>query len=202
MAGKARLRRWSWMQAAFPELDKMRVIDLGGTPSFWLRAPVQPEHVKVVNLAEAAENDIPSWISTDVADACDLPKEIAGEHYDLVVSNAVLEHVGGHARRAAFAEAVHTLADRHWVQTPYRYFPVEPHVLFPLYQFLPVHVRAGIIRRWPLVHTNAASREQALRDVFEVELIGVAEMSFLFPSSIIKKERMAGLPKSLIAIKA
>ena len=38
------------------------------------------------------------------------------------------------------------LAQLHWVQTPYRYFPVEPHFLFPGFQFLPLTVRAVLMR--------------------------------------------------------
>lgn len=53
--------------------------------------------------------------------------------------NSPLEHVGGgHERRLRFAESVHALADRHRVQTPYRYFPIKPHWLAPGMQFLPV----------------------------------------------------------------
>ena len=55
--------------------------------------------------------------------------------YDVVFSNSLLEHVGGHAQRAALAREVRSLAPRHWVQTPYRYFPLEPHWLFPGMQF-------------------------------------------------------------------
>ncbi|HEX4060865.1 MAG TPA: UDP-N-acetylmuramoyl-tripeptide--D-alanyl-D-alanine ligase [Streptosporangiaceae bacterium] len=48
-------------------------------------------------------------------------------HYDLVFSNSLIEHVGGHERRERFADTVHQLSGAYWVQTPYRYFPVEPH---------------------------------------------------------------------------
>ncbi len=37
-----------------------------------------------------------------------------------------------------------------WVQTPYRYFPIEPHWIFPGFQFLPLSARTEISRRWPL----------------------------------------------------
>lgn len=63
--------------------------------------------------------------------------------FDLVYSNSVIEHVGGHARSCDFAGMVKTLARRHWgVQTPYRYFSIEPHWLFPGLQFLPQSARA------------------------------------------------------------
>lgn len=188
-------------QESFPGLDQMNVIDLGGTATAWLRAPVRPASVHVINLAHE-DQELPDWLRTEVGDACDLPKRILGSDYDLVFSNAVIEHVGGFARRRAFADAVHTLAGKYWVQTPYRYFPVEPHVLFPFYQFLPVTTRARINRFWPLVHTKSPDREAALHDALEIELIGRAEMALLFPSARMKAERVAGITKSLIAIRA
>ncbi|GAA1505794.1 hypothetical protein GCM10009677_42740 [Sphaerisporangium rubeum] len=200
LGAKARARRWHWFAQRFPDLSEMSVIDLGGTVSAWLRAPVRPARVRVVNL-EKPPTDLPDWVRADVADACDLPREIRAEGYDLVFSNAVIEHVGGHLRRQLFADAVHELADRHWVQTPYRYFPVEPHFLFPGFQYLPIAARTALLRRWPLVHTPTSDREAARTIVMEVELLSITEMRHYFPSSQIHYERLGGLVKSVIAMK-
>jgi hypothetical protein len=200
-AARYRVRRWTWLSATFPDLGEMSVVDLGGTVDAWLNAPVRPARVHLLNL-EKPPNDLPEWAHCDLADACALPESVLKGPYDLVVSNSVLEHVGGHERRRRFADAVHRLADRHWVQTPYRYFPVEPHWLFPGFQFLPAAARTVVARHWPLVHTPPADRETALRSALGVELIGRTEMAFYFPGSMIRSERMAGLVKSLIAVKA
>src|SRR5580698_11218038 len=80
---RKRARRWSWLLQAFPEVESMSVIDLGGTAEAWLRAPVRPASLHVVNLeAQAAAG--PSWIRSDQADACDLPSEILDARYDLI----------------------------------------------------------------------------------------------------------------------
>ncbi|MFG1879946.1 hypothetical protein ACGFIV_34455 [Sphaerisporangium sp. NPDC049003] len=200
LGAKARARRWDWFAQSFPDLGSMSVIDLGGTASAWLRAPVQPAHVQIVNL-ETPPADLPGWLRADVADACDLPARILDTQYDLVFSNAVIEHVGGHLRRQLFADAVHRLAERHWVQTPYRYFPVEPHFLFPGFQYLPIAARTALLRRWPLVHTPTSDRDAARNIVMEVELLSITEMRHYFPSSEIRFERLAGLVKSVLAIK-
>lgn len=200
LGAKARARRWQWFADQFPELAEMRVIDLGGTAGAWLRAPVRPAHVHIVNLEEPPAG-LPSWLRAEVADACDLPARIGKSRYDLVFSNAVIEHVGGHHRRQRFGEVVRELADRHWVQTPYRYFPVEPHFLFPGFQFLPLAVRTGILRRWPLVHTPSSDRNSARMTAMEVELLSVTEMRHYFPQSRIRFERLAGLVKSVIAVR-
>jgi hypothetical protein len=51
------------------------------------------------------------------------------------------------------------------------------------------------------VHTPPASRAEALRAVLEIELLSRTEMRAYFPGSQILSERVAGLTKSLIAVK-
>ncbi|MGW3742128.1 hypothetical protein ACWD62_16240 [Streptomyces sp. NPDC005146] len=123
------------------------------------------------------------------------------KRFDLVYSNSVPEHLGGHYRRQQFADTVHSHADHHWVQTPYRYFPVEPHLLFPGFQWLPFPARVAISQRWPHGHVPRAEHAQATRDVQEVELLSAAKICSYFPSSRIWFEHFAGLPKSLAASK-
>ncbi|MBO3746960.1 class I SAM-dependent methyltransferase [Streptosporangiaceae bacterium NEAU-GS5] len=200
LGAKARAKRWQWFADNFPDLGEMNVIDLGGTASAWLRAPIRPAHVRVVNLGDSPAEEPPSWITFDTGDACDLPSSIRDDKYDLVFSNAVIEHVGGHYRRQKFADAVHELAPRHWVQTPYRYFPIEPHYLFPGFQFLPVNVRAEVLRKWPLIHTPSSDKIGARHTAMEVELLSITEMRLYFPTSQIRFERLGGLVKSVIAV--
>lgn len=197
---KRRAARWAWFTRAFPDLDQMSVLDLGGRVDTWERAPVRAKHVHVVNL-EPMQGGIPDWAEVDHGDACALPEHIAARRYDLVFSNSVIEHVGGHERRVRFAETVHAMADRHWVQTPYRYFPVEPHWVAPGLQYLPVAVRTRVAHRWPLQHTRATDREETLQAVLWTELLDRTQMRHYFPHSVLRAERVAGLTKSLIAVK-
>ena len=179
----------------------MSVIDLGGEPETWIQSPLHPKHVHVVNI-ETLPTDVPDWIEVDFGDACGLPEQIARRRYDLVFSNSVLEHVGGHERRLRFAETVSELAPQHWVQTPYRYFPVEPHWVAPGMQYLPVRVRASMAQWWPLANVKSKDLREALGGVLWTELVDKTQMRYYFPESQVVTERFMGLPKSLIAIKA
>lgn len=196
---RSRARRWQLLQALFPDIGRYRILDLGGTPASWLRAPVRPKHVVVVNLADLNDPGQP-WLTVEQGDACALPERILEKPFDLVFSNSLIEHVGGHARRQELADAVNKLAPRHWVQTPYRYFPIEPHWLFPGMQFLPLRARAFIARVWPLVHTRA-TRERAVPVVLSTELIGITEMRHYFQESEIVRERVGPLIKSIVAVR-
>ncbi|ACC42917.1 conserved hypothetical protein [Mycobacterium marinum M] len=199
LSGRARARRWRHLIEVFPSFAEMRVLDLGGTPESWRLAPVRPRAVTTVNLLPI-ESQI-TGITAIQGDACELPSAIANDHFDLVFSNSLLEHVGGHVRRQRLADNVHRLADRHWVQTPYRYFPIEPHWLFPGIQWLPYEARVQISMRWNRGYIRTHTREEAQEQVDEIDLIGIAQMRRYFPSSLIWYERFAGLIKSLVAIK-
>lgn len=198
---RRRSRRWQWLTETFPELPEMSVLDLGGRVDTWQRAPVRARHVHVVNL-EPAPATLPSWAEADHADACALPERIARRRYDLVFSNSVIEHVGGHERRLRFAETVRALADAYWVQTPYRYFPVEPHWVAPGMQFLPVTARTALAHRWPLGHTRPPDRATAMRAVLWTELLDRTQLRHYFPDATLRAERLLGLTKSLIAVRS
>lgn len=204
LGARARARRWHSFLHHFPELGQMRVLDLGGTVEWWRRAPMMGAQVTVLNLLEPGESTDPRLVPV-LGDACAAEATLLAAgvdtRFDLVFSNSLLEHVGGHARRADLAEQVHRLAPHHWVQTPNRYFPIEPHWVFPGMQFLPVRSKAWIAQHWPLTHTRPGSYERALASVQWTELVGPEEMRSYFPGSTLLRERVAGLPKSLIAVR-
>jgi hypothetical protein len=200
LGDRRRTRRANWLVEQFPDLSQMSVIDLGGRLSSWENAAVRPKHVHIVNL-ESEVGEVPSWAEVDHGDACELPSSILSRRYDLVFSNSVIEHVGGHERRMRLADAVHKLADSYWVQTPYRYFPIEPHWVAPFMQFMPIAVRTQYALRWPLGHTPPKDKADARQSVLWVELLDRTQMRYYFPGSTLRVERFAGLTKSLIAVR-
>ncbi|MGH2981405.1 MAG: class I SAM-dependent methyltransferase [Solirubrobacterales bacterium] len=118
-------------------------------------------------------------------DARALP--FADGEFGIAYSNSLVEHLDP-GDRERFADEIRRVADRYWVQTPNRYFPVEPHVLLPGFQFLPEGARR---RLWRLGMPRTPYEP--------IELLGAAELRELFPDAVILRERFAGLTKSLIA---
>ena len=151
LAERMRRRRWSLILEHVPRLVDLQVVDLGGTAVWWSRAPIRPRHVAVVNLHEAGKSS--PGVTAIEGDALHADELLRGEDFDLVFSNSLIEHLGGHGPRSRLAEVVASLAPAYLVQTPYRYFPVEPHWMFPGFQFLPVSARSYLAPRWPLGHT-------------------------------------------------
>ena len=197
LAERMRRKRWSLVAEWFPQLESMRVLDLGGTAIYWTRAPIRPRHVTVVNLFEAGEDG--PGLTAIQGDALDAPNLLNGQ-FDVVYSNSLIEHLRGHAARLRFAEVVTSMAPAYIVQTPYRYFPLEPHWIFPGFQFLPTVVRSYIAPRWPLGHTAGWDSRAASDEVMSTELLSRFEMGFYFPAARIASERVLGLTKSLFAV--
>lgn len=201
LAARARRRRWAMFLARFPDLGTANVIDLGGTPEFWARCPVRPARLAVVNL-DPPKAEGPPWVEVIVGDACQAADLVRGGTYDIVFSNSTIEHVGGHDRCQAFAKSVRRLGSRHWIQTPYRYLPIEPHFVFPAFQFLPVAFRHRIAARWPLSYTRSIGGvlDDPTGAVLATELLGRTQLHYYFPDSEIVSERMLGITKSIIAV--
>lgn len=184
----------------YPDLARMRVLDLGGTIESWGLCPVRPAHVTLLNVG-VTPGETPDWMRQLDGDATDVPAPVRDESWDLVFSNSVIEHVGGHAKRRDFAEQVRSLAPAYWVQTPNRYFPIEPHWLFPGFQFLPVAARRTVAQHWPLYKWRSDDPDRALREVLDIELVSRTEMAMLFPDATLVPEKVAGLTKSWIAVR-
>ena len=67
--------------------------------------------------------------------ALELP--FADGEFDIVFSNAVIEHVGRREQQRRFVEESLRVARRAFITTPNRWFPVEVHTLLPLVHWFP-----------------------------------------------------------------
>ncbi len=198
LSARARGRRWAELERRFPEVEEMSVLDLGGTAAYWNSAPVRPGALTLLNLFPQE----PPWegARTVVGSACEHSPELAGETFDLVVCNSVIGSVGGHEMRRRLADVIATSGRHHWVQTPNRYFPVDPLFLFPFFPALPYRARLAVSRHWPVGQRQAATAEAAHEHVLTIEYLTASELAHYFPGSEIWRERLGGLTKSLVAI--
>lgn len=198
LSNKMRRKRWQAFALAFPRLADMHVLDIGGDARAWRTSGLRPAHVTLLNLTDQDVEE--SWMSTIVGDACEPLTDVP--QVDVVYSNSVIEHVGGHWRRERFANGIRSAGPHYWVQTPYRYFPIEPHFLFPGLQYLPKAAQSAAIVRWPVGnYRNVHERDKALRSAMSLELLSISELGAYFPDATIQKETIMALTKSIIAVK-
>ncbi len=184
---------------AFEITGQTRVLDVGGTPELWGLLPVQPR-VTILNLPRAA----PGRSSFDLvfASGCALP--FADRSFDIAFSNSVIEHVGDPASQRRFADEIRRVARGYFVQTPNRWFPVEPHLLTPLIHFLPPSWQGPIVRRftvWQWMERPSEDRRAfyIAHYLNDIRLLSHGDMSRLFPDATVLRERWLGWTKSLIA---
>jgi hypothetical protein len=183
--------------------ETCRFLDVGGWTTYWqFLEPLWRDrqiHITLVNLTEAPTPD--ERFSSLTGDARDL-SQLADSSFDLVHSNSVIEHVGLWRDQCRMANEVRRLAPRYFVQTPNFWFPVEPHLRTPFIHWLPMPWRAAIVRlRACGYYPRAESYGQARDIIDDARLLDAQAMAVLFPDAVIERERVAGLTKSLMAIR-
>ena len=171
-----------------------RILDVGGGETNWRLLDVVPD---LVFLNLSAPKTAHRWV---IADGCNLP--FASKSFDIVYSNSVIEHLSLHERQQRFAEECRRVGIRLSIQTPNKWFFIEPHLITPLIHWLPRDWQRRLLRNftvWGLI--TRPTQEQ--RDAFlnEVRLLTSTEMQELFPDATIQRERFLGLTKSLIAVR-
>jgi hypothetical protein len=197
-----RRKRMEKFLRLFHPTHETRILDIGGLPRFWADAKIEAQ-VTIINLRPLDEYEA-SFLTPNqsfvLADATCLPW--ADGSFDLVFSNSLIEHLGTREKQEAFARECVRVADAHWIQTPAKEFPVEPHFLGLFVHWFPKRIRKHLARwctPWGLL---ARPKPEIMDQVMdELRLLTCKEFRSLFPGSQIIKERALGLPKSYVAVK-
>jgi hypothetical protein len=200
---KLRRRRLRLLDSLLEHADApASILDVGGNPEFWRNAvfTLRPgDTVTLLNL-EARPLDRAGF-SSIVGDARDLSRFSSGS-FDVVFSNSVIEHVGTAADQARMAAEIRRVGRSFLVQTPNRRFFIEPHFLWPLFQFYPREMKVFLLTRFELGwYHKQADADSAKAIIDSTRLLSRHELKRLFPDADIVSERVAGFAKSLIAIR-
>jgi SAM-dependent methyltransferase len=115
-------------------------------------------------------------------DACALPFDDAS--FDVVFSNAVIEHVGDREHQLQLVREALRVGRRLFLTTPNRWFPVEVHTRLPLVHWLPDE----------LAHRAYAWSGKGWAK--DNHLLGASDLRALFPGPV----RVVNLGMTLVAI--
>jgi hypothetical protein len=186
---------------------RCRILDIGGRYSYWEDFKEEldgfPIEVTITNLERERGRtsiDDPRFLF-DVADARNCP-QYADFSFDLVHSNSVIEHVGLWRDMLAMANEVRRVAPAYFVQTPYFWFPIEPHYRTPIINWLPEPWRARLLMKRQLgFYRKAETMDQAMASVDDARLLDLRQFRSLFPDAEILQERVFGLTKSMMAVR-
>ena len=173
------------------------VLDVGGTRKIWSLLPTQPRLVFLNLLPPNEEED---GMADVFGNACRLPFKDAA--FDLVFSNSLIEHLYTLEHQQEFADECRRVGHNYFVQCPNRHFPVEPHLLTPFIHWFPRTFQVRLLRNFTIWGwLTRPDPSQCDQFVNEVRMITVRELRTLFPEANIWREKVAGLTKSIMAVK-
>jgi tRNA(Arg) A34 adenosine deaminase TadA/SAM-dependent methyltransferase len=203
LASKVSLRARRRMYAVFERRIKptkdCRVLDVGITPDQTL-----PES----NFFEALYPHKENITATSFEAASQIERRFPGVRFvrtsgsrlpfpdgsfDIVVSFAVLEHVGTREDQRRFLSELFRVGNRVFLTTPNRWFPVEFHTFLPFLHWLPQRAHQALLRRLNM---------KFWADTANLNLLGASDLRGLMPANSevdVSSIKLLGLPSNLIA---
>jgi SAM-dependent methyltransferase len=143
LQARSRQDKWALYERAFPPREGERVLDVGVSSlddlpgeNYFLRRYPYPAQLTAVGIDELDElaGRYPD-VTFVRADGRSLP--FPDRSFDVVHSNAVIEHVGPAAEQARFVGELLRVGKAAFITTPNRWFPLETHCKLPLLHWLP-----------------------------------------------------------------
>jgi len=195
-ASKMRMKRFALFNFFIRELNRpIRILDVGGTQEFWEKTDLIGKSDIEITLVNLAREVAPyTNIVSVIGDAKNL-QQFKDKEFDIVFSNSVIEHLGEYDHQYQAANEIMRVGKRYFVQTPNKYFPLEPHFLFPFFQFLPLLCKVLLVRHFNFGWYRGPNRENEAR---LIRLLTEKELKKMFPAGTIYREKILGLTKSFI----
>jgi hypothetical protein len=213
VSARSRAARADLFRESFRLTPETRILDLGSEWGLYIAdvlkgTPVVSRNVHAADIfedsLEQAEKEY-GFTPVLLQESERLP--FPDGHFDIVFCNSVIEHVTlpkerlfevtsekifrqqSLVRQHEFAAEIRRVGKCYFVQTPSRWFPLEPHTRLPFMGWMPRHVLITLIKTARLNWSPDWS------------LLTVAEMRGLFPDADIVTEKLLGIVKSIVAIK-
>jgi len=200
IASKTRQKNFELFRSLISKIPKpLKILDIGGTQYYWENVNfIEKNDVKIILLNTSNEEiTLPNFRSV-VGDARQL-NEFKDKEFDIVFSHSVIEHVGGFDDQVKMSDEIRRIGKRYFLQTPNRFFPIEPHFLFPLFQFLPLFLKVYLVSHFDIGwYKRTSDKQKALEIVNSIRLLTEQELREMFPGATIYKEKFVGLVKSFI----
>jgi hypothetical protein len=187
-----------------PVQSPLKILDVGGYADFWNNSSFLNEDIgnielTLINIDPSNSPIASSKIKRVVGDARNM-KMFSNKEFDIVYSNSVIEHVGSYNDQRQLANEVMRVGKKYFIQTPNLYFLIEPHFVFPLFQFLPIELRVWIVTHFSTGwYGKISDIKQAKKIVSSIRLLNKKDFLNLFPEGKIWEEKILGLTKSFIA---
>lgn len=202
----SRLRKLELFKESMKPAAQDKVLDLGAqvsggpTDVQFIDWYLWKENVTGVNISQdhvdAIKRRYP-LVNAEVADARRLPWP--DKYFDIVFSNAVIEHVGGYADQEQMAAEIMRVGKRWFVTTPNRSYPFEFHTRLPFVTWLPGHAYLSFSK---IVRYSHCQRKYVFGSRYgsPLRLMNAGDLKRCFPNSRIIKQRVTFMAETLIVI--
>ena len=193
-----RRKRVSDFSILYPDISTLEVLDVGGRPIIWEMLydefGLKPKRLIILNTE--LEIALSEKYETVVGDACDLNYE--DNSFDLVFSNSVIEHVGSMDDIERFAKETSRVGKEVYIQTPNRWFFIEPHIVTLFIHWLPRKL-FRILGFLSISRIFFLGERDAYYQVFDgIRLLNKDEVLSLYPDKHLSFEMVMGMVKSFI----
>ena len=201
-----RAKRFAFIKPLLDNLTKgdkkIKILDIGGTEDYWNSMGLNlGNNIEIVLLNLYKIEVKGAGFSSIKGDACHL-EDMADKSFDFVFSNSVIEHLFSIENQQKMANEVKRVGKNYYIQTPNKFFPIEPHWVFPFFQFLPFGLKVFLTQNFNLGHIpKAKTKQEAIDLVNEVNLLSKKELENLFSESKLYIEKFMGFHKSYAVYK-
>ena len=200
LGNKFRSKRFVYFEhlflKAYPGRGKVNILDLGGTEEFWKdKSLLQDKNITITLLNLHAEPVVHPSLKSMAGDATNL-SPFEDQSFDLVFSNSVIEHLYTFKNQQNMASEIRRVGKKYFVQTPNKYFFIEPHYALPLFQFLRPSFIYFILTKTKLSRMHKWDPQYAKSYLEEIRLLSRKEMKQLFPEGQVYCEKFLGMNKS------
>ncbi len=192
----ARQRMFRSLMAIAQPTAETSVLDVGVTcdrrqdSNFFEKLYPYPQQITAVGMEDAyfLEQEFPG-VKYVQADGLSLP--FPDQSFDLVVSFAVIEHVGSRTNQKKLITELCRVGRNCYITTPNRWYPIEFHTVLPLIHWLPARWFRQILK---LLGQEFWAKEDNLN------LLTKDELCALFPSGLTpinKSTKLLGITSNL-----
>lgn len=202
----SRLRKLELFNKMIKPTAQMKVLDVG--------AEINPDgdrdlqlidsypwkkNLSAINLSSEHASSIKRYypeIESVVGDACKTPWP--DKFFDVVYSNAVIEHVGDYEKQRQMASEIMRVGKSWFVTTPNRWYPFEFHMRLPFVTWLPgkSYLWAGRI----ISYNHVRKKYMFGLKQNGTRLMTPRDLKKCFPTSKIIKQRITFMAETLIAV--
>jgi ubiquinone/menaquinone biosynthesis C-methylase UbiE len=186
--------------------ENSRVLDVGAEVDILATGELQfidlypwKHRISAINISQEHISHIKKCyhkVDAVVGDACKLPWP--DNYFDVVYSNAVIEHLGSFEKQQKMASEIMRVGNQWFLTTPNRWYPFEFHMRLPFVTWLP---GKGYLWAGRIVAYNHVKKKYTFGSKRrDLRLMTARELKHCFPSSKIIKLRVTFMAETLIVV--